>query len=428
MIDIQIVRDDPELVKKIVQQKGYKVDIDKLLQLDNDRKELLVRVEALRQKRNEVAAKMKNGRPDQALIDEGKELKVQLAEQEKYLKETETERFYLLKDIPNLPLEDVPVGTSEADNVVDKTWGEKPRLDFEVKNHWQIAEAHDWIDKERAAKVTGSRFAYIKGELVRLQFAIINYVFDVLGNEQLLTEIIAENNLDIEPKSFTPILPPVMIRGEIYDQMDRLEPQEDRYQLGFEDDMWLIGSAEHTLGSMYVNESIPPKQLPIRLIGYSTSFRQEAGTYGRDMEGIIRMHQFDKLEMEVFSDSSTGLSEHKLLIALQEHMVQSLNLPYQRLLKCTADIGKPDARAVDIEVWFPSQNKYRETHTADYMTDYQARRLNTKSDGELVHTNDATAFALGRIMAAIIENYQTADGRVNVPLVLKPYLNGREIL
>lgn len=158
MIDIQIVRGDPELVKKIVQQKGYKVDIDKLLQLDNDRKELLLRVEALRQKRNEVATKMKNGRPDQALIDEGKELKVQLAEQEKYLKETETERFYLLKDIPNLPLEDVPVGTSEADNVVDKTWGEKPRLDFEVKNHWQIAEAHDWIDKERAAKVTGSRF------------------------------------------------------------------------------------------------------------------------------------------------------------------------------------------------------------------------------------------------------------------------------
>jgi seryl-tRNA synthetase len=146
------------------------------------------------------------------------------------------------------------------------------------------------------------------------------------------------------------------------------------------------------------------------------------------MEGIIRMHQFDKLEMEVFSDSSTGLSEHKLLIALQEHMVQALNLPYQRLLKCTADIGKPDARAVDIEVWFPSQNKYRETHTADYMTDYQARRLNTKSDGELVHTNDATAFALGRIMAAIIENYQTSDGQVNIPLVLKPYLNGREIL
>jgi len=179
---------------------------------------------------------------------------------------------------------------------------------------------------------------------------------------------------------------------------------------------------------MYAGESISPEELPIRLIGYSTSFRQEAGTYGKDMEGIIRMHQFDKLEMEVFSDAKSGLNEHLLLVAIQEYMVQSLGLPYQRLMKCTADIGKPDARAVDIEVWFPSQQKYRETHTADYMTDYQARRLGTKSSGELVHTNDATAFALGRIMASIIENNQTKEGDVIIPQVLQPYLNGREII
>ena len=428
MIDIQFVRDNPELVKEKSKQKGYDINIDELLALDSDRKELLGRVESLRQRRNEISAKMKGGKPDESLINEGKELKVQLATQEDYLRSTEEKWITLQKKIPNMPLGEVPVGSTEEENVVDKTWGEKPNFGFEVKNHWQIAQAKDWIDKERASKVSGSRFAYLKGNLVRLQFAIVNYVFDVLSDEKIVSELVAENKLDISQKSFTPILPPVMIKGPIYDQMDRLEPREDRYGIKSEDDLWLIGSAEHTLGSMYAGESISPSELPIRLVGYSTSFRQEAGTYGKDMEGIIRMHQFDKLEMEVFSDGKNGLHEHLLLVAMQEYMVQSLGLPYQRLMKCTADIGKPDARAIDIEVWFPSQQKYRETHTADYMTDYQSRRLGTKSAGELVHTNDATAFALGRIMASIIENYQTKDGDVIIPKVLQPYLNGREIL
>ncbi len=428
MIDVQIVRDNPELVKEKTKQKGYQVDIDKFLELDNDRKELLAKVENLRQRRNEIAALMKGGRPEQALIEQGKEVKIQLSEQEQYLTKTENEWLNLLKKIPNIPLDFVPVGASENDNLVDKTWGEKPEFNFNIKNHWQISQEKDWIDKERAAKVAGSRFAYIKGNLTLLQFAIINFVFDTLANSEVIKKIAQENNLNISDKPFTPILPPVMIKGSVYDQMDRLEPREDRYNIGSEDDLWLIGSAEHTLGSMYSGENIAEQELPVRLVGYSTSFRQEAGTYGKDMEGIIRMHQFDKLEMEVFSTAETGLDEHKLLVALQEYLVQQLNLPYQRLLKCTADIGKPDAAAVDIEVWFPSQNKYRETHTADYMTDYQSRRLGTKSAGQFVHTNDATAFALGRIMAAIIENYQTDDGSVRVPDALKPYLNGREIL
>jgi seryl-tRNA synthetase len=428
MIDVQIVRDNPELVKEKTKQKGYQVDIDKFLELDNDRKELLAKVENLRQRRNEIAALMKGGRPEQALIEQGKEVKIQLSEQEQYLTKTENEWLNLLKKIPNIPLDFVPVGASENDNLVDKTWGEKPEFNFNIKNHWQISQEKDWIDKERAAKVAGSRFAYIKGNLTILQFAIINFVFDTLANSEVIKKIAQENSLNISDKPFTPILPPVMIKGSVYDQMDRLEPREDRYNIGSEDDLWLIGSAEHTLGSMYAGENIAEQELPIRLVGYSTSFRQEAGTYGKDMEGIIRMHQFDKLEMEVFSTAETGLDEHKLLVALQEYLVQQLNLPYQRLLKCTADIGKPDAAAVDIEVWFPSQNKYRETHTADYMTDYQSRRLGTKSAGQFVHTNDATAFALGRIMAAIIENYQTDDGSVRVPDALKPYLNGREIL
>ena len=330
-----------------------------------------------------------------------------------------------------MPADDVPVGASEDENVEVKVWGEKPHFDFEPKNHWQLGEQRDWIDKERAAKVTGARFAYLKGDLVQLQFALIQFVLATLTDEEVIQRVINENGLDLQAKAFTPILPPVMIREDVYDQMDRLEPREDRYHIdGEDDDLWLIGSAEHTLGSMYANEVLAETQLPIRYIGYSTSFRQEAGTYGKDNEGILRMHQFDKLEMEVFSTPETGLAEHKLLVALQEYMVQQLGIPYHLLMKCTADIGKPNARGVDIEAWLPGQDKYRETHTADYMTDYQARRLKTRikrtsGQVELVHTNDATAFAMGRTMIAIIENFQTADGKVKVPAALQPYLGGR---
>ncbi len=184
---------------------------------------------------------------------------------------------------------------------------------------------------------------------------------------------------------------------------------------------------------MYANEILPAADLPLRYVGYSTSFRQEAGTYGKDNEGILRMHQFDKLEMETFSTPETGADEHLLMVAIQEYLMQQLGVPYHVLMKCTADIGKPNARGVDIEAWLPGQDKYRETHTADFMTDYQARRLKTrvkKEDGTiaLIHTNDATAFALGRLMIAIIENFQTKDGAVTVPDVLRPYLGGREVL
>lgn len=434
MVDIQFVRDNPELVKVKSQQKGYNVDIDALLALDDERKILLGQVELLRQRRNEISGKMKGGKPEQALIEEGQQLKVELAHREELLNLAEADWLRLLKQIPNMPLDDVPLGASEDENIVAKEWGTKPSFDFAPKNHWELAEARGLIDKERAAKVTGSRFAYIKGGLVQLQFAIIQYVLDTLSNEQVIQQIINDNNLDLKPTAFTPILPPVMIRESMYDQMDRLEPKEDRYHIdGDDDNLWLIGSAEHTLGSMYAGEILPASNLPIRYIGYSTSFRQEAGTYGKDTEGIIRMHQFDKLEMEVFSTAITGRDEHLLLIAIQEYLMQQLNLPYQLMLKCTADIGKPDARAVDINVWLPGQNAWRETHTADYMTDYQTRRLQTKvrtpeGTTEFAHTNDATAFALGRTMVAIIENYQTVDGQIQVPKALQAYLGGKEII
>lgn len=431
MLDIQFIRDNPELVAEKSAQKGYKVDIPKLLEADAQRRELLGEVDTLRARRNENAAKMQGGKPDQAVIDEGKQLKMELAEKETYLNDYEQEYLALLKQIPNMPADDVSVGASEDENVEVKVWGDKPQFDFAPKNHWELGEQRDWIDKERAAKVTGARFAYLKGDLVQLQFALVQYVLSTLTNQDVIQKLIDENGLNLKATAFTPILPPVMIREDMYDQMDRLEPREDRYHLDGEDDnLWLIGSAEHTLGSMYANEILPEDRLPIRYIGYSTSFRQEAGTYGKDNEGILRMHQFDKLEMEVFSTPETGMAEHKLLIALQEYMVQQMGIPYHMLQKCTADIGKPNARGVDIEAWLPGQDKYRETHTADYMTNYQSRRLKTRvkrvsGDIDLVHTNDATAFAMGRTMIAIIENFQTADGHVVVPEVLRPYLGNR---
>lgn len=435
MVDLQFIRQNPELVKSAATNKGYQVDIDKLLQLDEQRRQQLIELEALRQARNKLSStKSSIAKPSVEHILKGRELKEKITNLERALEPINSELLKIHKAIPNIPYNDVPLGTSEDQNVVAKEWGEKPQFDFKPKNHWELAEAKELIDKERAAKVTGSRFAYIKGDLVKLQFAIIQYVLSVLTDDDIIAKIISDNNLKIKIKSFVPILPPVMIREAMYDQMDRLEPKEDRYHLdGQDDNLWLIGSAEHTLGSMYAGEIINEDQLPIRYIGYSTSFRQEAGTYGKDTEGIIRMHQFDKLEMEVFSNKETSYDEHLLLIAIQEHMMQELGLPYRVLMKCTADIGKPNARGVDIEAWLPGQNCYRETHTADYMTDYQARRLQTRvrlNNGiiELVHTNDATAFALGRIMVAIMENYQTVEESIRIPKILQAYLGGKEVI
>ena len=433
MIDIQLLRDNPDLVAQKSAQKGYPIDAHSIVKLDAQRKELLLVVEQLRTKRNEISGRSAGGKPSDNDVADGKQLKIELAEREQYLNAIQIELTSLLKMVPNMPLDSVPIGASEQENVVVKTWGEIPQFDFEYKTHWQIAEARDLIDKDRAAKIAGSRFAYIKGPLVQLQFAIMQWVVDVLSDESVLQKLIDENNLHISAKPFTPVLPPAMIRTDAYDAMDRLQPSDDRYKVGTDqDDLWLQGSAEHTLGSMYWNETLPETQLPIRYVGYLTSFRREAGTYGKDTEGILRMHQFDKLEMEVFSTADTGYDEHLLLVAIQEYLVQQLGLPYQLLEKCTFDIGKPNARGIDIEVWMPGQNKYRETHTADYMTDYQSRRLSTRvkrSDStELIHTNDATAFALGRIMVAIIENFQTANGQIVIPHVLRPYLKSKEVL
>jgi seryl-tRNA synthetase len=433
MLDIRYIRENADAVQENARRKGYDVNVDEVLRWDKTKRQLQQQADEFRAKRNDISSRMKGGKPTDELIAEGKAVKDQLAAVETSLKEADTNFTELLKKIPNMALKDVPVGASEDENVVAKKAGEPTKFDFEPKNHAEIAEARGWLDKERAAKVAGSRFAYLKGDLVKLQFGLIQMIMDKLSDQAFIDEIIRENNLSVSNKPFLPVLPPFMLRTELYDAMDRLEPRDDRYKIE-DEDLWLQGSAEHVLGSMHADEIFEEKTLPLRYIGYATSFRREAGTYGKDMEGMFRMHQFDKLEMESLGVAEKGLDEHLFMVAIQEKIMQLLEVPYQVLLKCTADIGKPNARGIDIEAWLPGQNKYRETHTADYMTDYQARRLKTRvrrdesSDVELIHTNDATALPLSRGPIAILENHQQADGSVRIPEALRPYMGGREVL
>jgi seryl-tRNA synthetase len=373
---------------------------------------------------------MGKGKPEPHLLAEAKEIKEKIQSLEPEFEKIETEFLALYKKIPNIPTADTPIGLTEEENVMVKQWGKIREFDFPIKNHAEIAAVRGWIDKERAANVAGSRFAYLKGDLVKLQFALIQWVMDSLSDSTVLAGIIKEHKLNVSDKPFVPVLPPYMIKTAPYDAMDRLEPSEDRYKIEGQD-LWLQGSAEHVLGSMHAGEIFAEAEMPVRYLGYATSFRGEAGTYGKDMEGIIRMHQFDKLEMESFSTAETSHDEHLLFSGIQEWLMQQLEIPYQKLQKCTFDIGKPNAKGSDIEAWLPGQSQYRETHTADYMTDYQSRRLQTRvrrssGDVELIHTNDATAFACGRALVAIMENYQNADCTVTVPKVLRNYIGGKE--
>lgn len=421
MLDLNFIRQNPQIVKKACKDKQIAIDVDAFLDLDKKTRMIQTEIETLRAQKNKLT------KDD---IEKGREIKDKLKKLEEEFVIIDETRNKLHRSIPNIPADDVPVGASEDENQVIKTIGKKPIFNFTPKNHWQIGQELDIIDKERAAKVAGTRFAYLKGDLVKLQWALMQFGLEVLTNEKTLIKISKAAKLKVSTKPFIPILPPLMIKTEPYDAMDRLEPREERYKIEGED-LWLQGSAEHVLGTIHMEETINEKLFPVRYVGYATSFRREAGTYGKDMEGIIRMHQFDKLEMESLTVAEESLQEHYFMVAIQEYLMQQLGLPYQVILKCTADIGKPNARGVDINVWLPGQDKYRETHTADYMTDYQARRLQTRvrrrsGSIELVHTNDATVFSQ-RPLIAILENFQQKDGSVKIPDVLQKYIGLKAI-
>jgi len=435
MLDIKFIRDNKNIVQEGAKKKGVDVDIEKLIMLDDQRLKELKEVEDLRSEVNRVSndiSRDQDGALKIQLIEEMRTVKEDIKEKEEKLKKTIEAWQKIMLQVPNVTSPDVPEGPDESGNVVIRSWGEKPVFDFTPKEHYEIGEKLGMIDNQTAAEVSGARFTYLKGDLVLLQFALLNFLLEILTNAETLEKIAKEKNININPRPFIPVIPPFMIKPNIYLKMARLEPKEDKYHLEI-DDMYLIGSAEHTLGPMHMNQILNEKEMPIRYIGYSPAFRKEAGSYGKDTKGILRMHQFEKLEMETFCLPENSIQEQEFLVAIQEYFLQMMKLPYQVVLICTGDMGKPDFRQIDINTWMPGQNAYRETHTADLMTSFQSRRLNTRvkrTDGkiELVHMNDATICAMGRTLIAILENYQQADGTIKIPEVLKKYMNGKDFI
>lgn len=433
MLDIKFIRENKDIVKEGIQKKFSTVDIDELLTIDQKRLEILSRVESLRAEQNKVSQSMGGSLSHEArgqLIEEMRLVKEELKQQEEELKNVFENWQSIMLKIPNIPSVDTPIGPDDSGNVVVRQWGEKPEFSFTPKEHFELGKALGIIDTETASEVASSRFAYLKGDLVLMHFALIQMCWDILTNKETLEKIAKDSNISINISKFMPILPPVFVRPLVQVKMARYMTPEEHY-LFPDDDLMLIGSAEHTLGSMHMNKIFEENELPIRYAGYSTAFRREAGAAGKDTSGILRQHQFDKLEMEVFSLPENSMQEQNFLVAIQEYILQALKLPYQVVFVCTGDMGFPDTRQIDIETWMPGQNKYRETHSADSTGGFQARRLNTRvrrSDGRIepVHMNDATVVSQ-RPLIAIMENYQQEDGTIKIPEVLQKYL-GKDII
>jgi len=415
MLDIKLIRQNPKIVKEGSKNKGIKVDIDRLLEVDKKRRETLQALEDIQAQKNKASKKIpeiKDEKEKRKIILQMKEIDKNSDRLNKTSKELDEEFNKLMLQIPNLPQEDVPIGKDEKENVVLKEVGQKPKFDFKPRDYMEIAERLDLIDIQRAAKVSGTRFGYIKRETVLLEFALINLAFDVLTKER-----------------FIPIIPPVMLKLEVARGMGYFEQtdKEDAYYLP-KDDLYLVGTSEQSIGVMHANEVFQEKDLPRRYAGFSTCFRREAGAYGKDTKGIMRVHQFDKVEMFSFCHPEKSKEEHQFLLSIEERLMNLLKIPYRVLHMCTAEIALPQAAKYDIEAWMPGQNQYRETHSTSTCTDFQARRLNIRyrdKSGKLnfVHTLNGTVFAIGRILIAIIENYQQKDGGILVPEILQKYLS-----
>ena len=427
MLDIKFIRENPEKVALGAAAKNVKLDIRHVLKLDAEKREAQIQAEKTRALQKEMSAAVPKAadKAKEKLLKDLARLKEEFKEQEARLKKFDAELEAELMRIPNLAFPEVKVGKDESENEVVRLSGSPTKFAFKPKAHWELGEALGVIDNERAAKVSGARFTYLKGRLVLLQFALIQLALKTLTDEKAIAGIAKTAGLDVPSRPFIPVVPPVMIKPDVLQKMARLEPKEERYHIP-SDDLYLVGSAEHTLGSMHMDEILDEKDLPLRYVGYSSSFRREAGSYGKDTRGILRLHQFDKLEMESFTVPEDSKKEQDFFVAVQGHLMKSLGIPHRVVAICTGDMGAPDARQIDIESWMPGQGVYRETHTSDLNTDYQARRLNTRirrKDGKhvIAHMNDATAFAVGRTLVAVMENYQQADGSVRVPEALVPY-------
>lgn len=408
MIDIRILRENPDRIKNALKKRGVTFDIDELLKLDEKKREAQQKLESLRAQKNKISF---SALKDPENLERAKKIKSEIKILEDQFNEISLnfEKKFLF--LPNIPLEEVPEGKSENDNVIVSGWGKIPRFNFPPKDHSELGRIWDLIDLDRGAKVSGARFAYLKNEAALIELALLRLVFDILLKE-----------------NFIPVFPPIIIKHELMKAMgyvDTKEDLEERYFLEKEN-LFLVGTAEQSVGPMHKDEIFEEKDLPKRYLAFSTCLREEAGSYGKDTKGIFRVHQFDKLEMFSFVRPDQSEKEHLYLLGLAHKIMKLLEIPHRIVKLCTADLSRPSAATYDIEAWIPSQEKYRETHSASNCTDFQARRLNIKYRNEkgadFVHTLNGTSIAIGRTIIAILENFQQKDGKILIPKALRKYL------
>ncbi len=414
MLDIKYIRGNREQVQQNAANKNIEVDIERLLELDDKRRALTTKAEELRANRNELSKVSKGTKPSTDSIEQAKKVKEQLLGVDSQLKEVEPEYFELMAAVPNMMHGSVPVGEGETANEVVKTVGEKPVFDFEPKDHETIGLSRDLIDLEAAAHTSGSRFYYLKNEAVLLEFALVNW---------LLHKYVS--------KGFTPVTTPVLVREHMMYATGFFPAEKNEiYKVNpGEDDLYLVGTSEVTMAGLHMKKPLKEDELPKRYVGFSTCFRREAGSYGRDTKGIFRVHQFDKVEMYSFCTPEQSWEEHEYLLSVEEEILQELGLHYQVINIGSGDLGAPAAKKYDCEVWIPAQNKYRELTSCSNTTDYQSRRGDIKyrnKDGklELCHTLNGTAMASTRTIVALLENNQNKDGTINIPEVLQKYMGG----
>jgi seryl-tRNA synthetase len=410
VLDLRSIRDDPGPARKALARRGAAEDLDRLLQLDARRRELLPAVESRRALQNqasdEIAARKRAGDDASDLIERMKAVSAEVKGLDAELDQVESDRDELAATLPNLPSADAPDG-GEDDAVTLREVGERPTFDFPVRDHLEIGVEHGWIDVESAAEVSGSRFAYLLGDLVMVQLALVRFAVDVVTDE-----------------GFLPVVPPVLVReGPLYGTGFFPGEREMIYEIP-RDELFLVGTSEVPLGALHTDEILDPDQIPRRYAGISTCFRREAGAAGRDTRGIFRVHQFDKVEMFSFVAPSESDSEHERLLAIEERILAALEIPYRVVDIAVGDLGAPAARKFDCEAWIPSQERYRELTSCSNTTDYQARRLGARyrpqheGQPEFVHTLNGTAVAVGRTLIALLENGQRADGSVRLPAAL----------
>lgn len=415
MLDIRYIRENADRVQESAKNKGYNdVSIAHLLDTDEQRRQLQQQVDELRTRRNEIAGQMKGGKPAPELIEQGRALKEELAKLESDLRDVEAAFQAQMDAVPNVTLEDVPLG-GEEDSVEVKAWGDKRQS---AEDHLDFATGRDWLDFERGAKVAGTKFYYIKGDLMLLENAIYQYALNLLIS-----------------KGFTPMTVPHMVSGRVARGSGfapKSHKESNEYFIDGEDVM-LIGTAEAPLTGFHADEIIDEKDLPLLYTGYSPCYRKEAGAAGKFSRGLFRVHQFNKLEMYIFCTPEQSVQMHEKILSIEEEIWQNLGVPYHVVNIAAGDLGAPAAKKYDIEYWSPVDNQYRELTSCSNCTDFQARNLNIRvrrSDGSLqvLHTLNGTAVSLARSLVAIIENYQTDDGKLRVPEVLRPYLGNREEL